>query len=97
MYNTPCKNDVLRKAAVFSCMSGLHISDILNLKWDDIRSYADGGLYLDFICVKRKRQTIVLISHEAYELILPKESDKVFKGLKRSMTTSTMKAWLKKA
>jgi integrase len=97
LYNTPCKYDVLRKAAVFSCMCGLRISDILNLKWENVRTYADGGLYLDFICVKTKRQTIVPISKEAYKLILPKKTEKVFEGLKRNMTFKEMSSWMEQA
>ena len=95
MFNTPCRIPVLRRAAVFSCMSGLRISDILNLKWENIRTYADGGLYLDFICVKTKRQTKVPISKEAYDLVQPETGTHVFEGLKKSMTYDTMSTWLK--
>ncbi len=48
LYNSECSVPVVRKAALFSCLSGLRISDILNLKWENIRTYADGGYYLDF-------------------------------------------------
>lgn len=59
-----CEIPVIRRAAIFSYLSNLRISDILNLKWKNIRNYADGTKYLDFICVKTKRQTIVPISTE---------------------------------
>lgn len=92
-----CEIPVIKRAAIFSCLSGLRISDILNLKWDNIRNYADGTKYLDFICVKTKRQTIVPISTEAYELLEPenKLSDSVFEGFTRQMSYNEMQDWLK--
>ncbi len=97
LYNSECSVPVIRKAALFSCLSGLRISDILNLKWDNIRTYADGGYYLDFKCVKTKRQTMVPIGDDAISLIMPKTNDKfIFEGLTRTMTYSIMHEWLKK-
>jgi integrase len=96
LYNTECSEPVVRKAALFSCLSGLRISDILNLKWDNVCSYADGGHYLDFECVKTKRQTKVPIGEDAYALIMPKSTDEyVFEGFNRSMTYGVMQQWLK--
>ena len=31
---TPCDIPVLKQASLFSCLTGLRISDILNLAWD---------------------------------------------------------------
>lgn len=75
LYNSECSVPVVRKAAIFSCLSGLRISDILNLKWENIQTYADGGHYLDFKCVKTQRQTQVPIGDDAYELIQPQTTE----------------------
>lgn len=45
-------------------------------------TYADGGHYLDFKCVKTQRQTQVPIGDDAYELIQPQTTDKyIFQDL----------------
>ncbi|WP_394335723.1 tyrosine-type recombinase/integrase [Flavobacterium cyanobacteriorum] len=41
---TECRYDVLKRAFLFSCLTGLRWSDIHNLKWKDVR--CDGGIYL---------------------------------------------------
>lgn len=33
---TPCDIPVLKAASLFACMTGLRISDILNLQWEDL-------------------------------------------------------------
>lgn len=95
LYSTTCDIPAMRKAVVFSCLSGLRLSDILNLKWENIRTYSNGEFYLDFICQKTKRQTIVPISKEAYELVLPKTDNNVFYGFKREMAYNELGEWLK--
>ena len=45
---SPCKSEVLRRAALFSVLTGLRISDIIRLKWDNIEPSADGGWMLHF-------------------------------------------------
>ena len=40
---TPCKHDVLKRAALFSCLTGLRISDILKLRWEEIERASDDG------------------------------------------------------
>ena len=33
---TPCKSDVLRSAGLFSCLTGLRLSDCIRLQWEYI-------------------------------------------------------------
>lgn len=94
MYATPCIVPQLRKASIFACLTGLRISDILQIKWDNIRTYADGGKYLEFICQKTKRKTVVPISQETFDLIQPKRGDLIFKGLKRQHTQKELREWI---
>jgi integrase len=43
LYNTPCREPVLKAASLFSCLAGLRFSDILALKWENFEMYPDGG------------------------------------------------------
>lgn len=36
LYATPCEKDVIRRAALFSCLTGLRRSDVLDLTWNNI-------------------------------------------------------------
>lgn len=96
---TPCKIDVLRRASLFSCLTGLRISDILNLQWQNIREVAGIGLCIVFKTKKTKSPATLPICQEAAELLgeHQEDGDKVFKDLRRSMTGKPLKAWLEAA
>lgn len=95
--NTPCDIPVLKNASLFSCLTGLRISDILNLTWDEIVLGADNGYCLRLRTEKTETETTLPISFEALELCGERGKGKVFKGLQRSMTQYPLKNWLKKA
>lgn len=95
--NTPCKEEIIRRASLFSCMTGLRRSDIRNLDWDNVSEYADGGLYLDFISEKTKKRNYVPISKETFNLIAPRGKGKVFPGLTKEMLNHPLKKWIKSA
>ena len=42
---SPCKIPVLKSASLFSCLTGLRISDILNLKWEHIQRAPEGDFH----------------------------------------------------
>ena len=65
LYRTPCEIDVLKKASIFACLTGMRRSDIINLTWDQINKYADGGKYVDFYTQKTKAHNVIPISDEA--------------------------------
>lgn len=39
---TPCRSDVVKRAFMFSCLTGLRLSDIRQLRWRDIFKEGDG-------------------------------------------------------
>ena len=91
---TPCRFDVLKRASLFSCLTGLRISDILNLDWASITPASDGGHWIRIKTIKTGTEATLPISEEALELCGEPGTGKVFKGLKRPMTQTPLKKWL---
>ena len=94
---TPCDIPVLKAASLFACLTGLRISDILNLQWEDFTIAPDQGYCLRIRTQKPQTEATLPISYEAYELCGTPGTGKVFKELKRSMINYPLKSWLKKA
>ena len=97
LYETPCEYDVLRRASIFSCLTGLRRSDIMALTWNNVQEYTDGGHYLDFISVKTQADNLIPISEEAYMLLGEKKDGLIFEGFKREMTNHPLKDWITSA
>jgi len=102
--NTPCSSPVLKKAFLFSCLTGLRKSDIKQLTWNKIQPYGDGSMYITLRMQKTKELVNNPISNEALELIgyndgdeNRKPTDKVFVGFNDSLTQAPLKNWLKEA
>jgi integrase len=65
---TPCDILVLKQASLFSCLTGLRISDILNIKWEDFEIAPDMGYCHRIRTQKTKTEAMLPISEEALEL-----------------------------
>lgn len=94
LYNTPCRIEVLKKASIFACLTGLRRSDIIALTWNHIKNYADGGKYVEFISQKTKERNIIALSDFTYSLIAPSGKGKIFVGFTTAMTQHPLKEWL---
>ena len=97
LYTTSSENELIKRAALFSCLTGLRFSDVQALQWKNVCAYADGGKYLDFISIKTEKQNIVPINKDVEKLMGTPGSGFVFKGLKYEMTQQPMKDWLANA
>ena len=97
LYNTECSEPVLKQAAIFSCLTGLRYSDVEAMTWEKVHSYADGGKYLDFKCVKTGKRCIVPVNDDVITLMGKQGKGTVFEGLNYTMTQTTLKRWLKEA
>ncbi|MCQ2300792.1 MAG: site-specific integrase [Bacteroidales bacterium] len=98
---TPCDHEVLKKAFLFACLTGLRKSDIRQLRWENIQPYGDGGMYVTLRMQKTKELVNNPISREALELAgYDKDSPKtglVFPGFKDKMTQTPLRNWIKAA
>jgi len=97
--STPCEKDVLKRAALFSALTGLRHSDIQKLRWKEI-SIEDGAVKLHFTQQKTKGVEYMPISQQAFQLCgeprLPEQL--VFEDLPDpSWISRPLKKWIESA
>jgi integrase len=97
LYDTPCREPVLKAASLFSCLTGLRFSDIIALKWENFETYPDGGHCIRLRTEKTDAEALNPISQEAYKICSEKSSGLVFKGFKKSMLQNILPKWLQAA
>jgi integrase len=86
LVKTPCNNALLKRAALFSALTGMAFKEIQNLTWNDI-SFTEGQGYL--ILTKRQktqRDNYLPISEQAFGLMGERgeQAAQVFEGLEYS-------------
>jgi len=89
--STPCNNNLMKRAALFSALTGLRFSDIQKMTWNELEFVDGQGYFLNFSQKKTKGVEVLPISEQAYSFTdgskKPKDmaqSEQVFKGLKYS-------------
>lgn len=92
-----CKSDVLRRAGLFSCLTGLRLSDCILLKWENIKKSSDGGWVLDITTKKTGTEAIIPISEEALALCGERGEGQVFRQLTSAVVAANLKDWIKDA
>ena len=92
-----CKSDVLRRAGLFSCLTGLRLSDCILLQWENIKKSGDGGWVLDITTKKTKTDAILPISDEALALCGERGEGQVFKKLTPNLVAAHLKDWIEAA
>lgn len=97
LYKTPCRFPVLKAAAIFSSLTGLRISDILQLEWSMIQDYPDGGKCVRIRTEKTETEATLPISEQALELCGEPGTGLVFKGLTRGIVNTHLKEWIASA
>ncbi|MEM1136397.1 MAG: site-specific integrase [Bacteroidota bacterium] len=86
LVKTPTKNELMKKAALFSALTGLRFSDIQKLTWGELEYVNRQGYFIKFKQKKTEGAEVLPISEQAYTLLgEPRQPhEKVFKGLKYS-------------
>ncbi|MCZ2101286.1 MAG: site-specific integrase [Chitinophagales bacterium] len=96
---TECRYDVLKRAFLFSCLTGIRWSDINNLVWNDVQKINDGWR-VHFRQQKTKGQQYLDINQQARDLMqeVGKPDERVFIGLKYSNYMNVaLQLWVMKA
>jgi len=91
LVKTPCYNELLKRMALFSALTGLRFSDIQKMTWKELEFVKGQGYILKFDQKKTKGVEDLPISEQAYSFTngaenpneMPQDK-KVFEGLKYS-------------
>lgn len=97
--NTPCDKPILKKAALFSALTGLRHSDIQKLRWSEIQEM-DGKYRLNFTQKKTKGVEYMPIPEFAYKLCGERQDPEllVFPGLPDpSWISRPLRRWIESA
>jgi integrase len=83
LVKTECNNPLLKRAAIFSALTGLRFSDIKNLVWGELEYIEGNGYFIQFKQQKTKGVEMMPISEQAFSLLGERKepTDKVFEGL----------------
>lgn len=91
LVKTDCNNPLLKRAALFSALTGLRFSDIQKMTWGELEYINGQGYFLNFNQKKTKGVEVLPISEQAYSFTEGAENPKempqdkaVFEGLKYS-------------
>lgn len=93
---TNCKDDLYKRAFLFSCLTGLRISDMIKLKWSEIKETEEIGYHIVYTQKKTQKNELLQINQQAMDLLGQRQEDerKVFEGLIYSDAKNRMlKIW----
>lgn len=93
-------DDVLKRASIFSALTGLRYSDIQKLIWSEIFYEENAGYKIKYTSKKTKEDDYLPISNDAFNLLGERKNpkDKVFAGLIYSAhKNKQIKSWVKSA
>ena len=83
LVKTECNNPLMKRAAIFSALTGLRFSDIKKLVWGEVEYIEGNGYFIQFKQQKTKGVEMMPISEQAYSLLGERKepNDQVFEGL----------------
>lgn len=94
--NTPCSSDVVKRASLFSVMTGLRFSDVETLEWPEVRGVL-GDYRIHFSQEKTRSAEYLPIPDQAYALLGEPGEGVVFKGLRYYDVDRILPMWIREA
>lgn len=94
---TECSNPVLKRAFLFSCLTGMSFADVLILHWTHITTDVNGDWQIVFHRKKTKGLQYHPISKEALSILgdIQKTDTRIFAGLRyHGWNNSILKQWV---
>lgn len=99
LIDVPCANEQVKNAFIFSCFTGLRLSDVRTLTWNKIHKMPDGKtLYVHVFMQKTQKPLNVPLSGEALKVLEEKENpdEPIFRLPTSDATISYhIKRWVK--
>ncbi len=91
---TDCTNNEVKKAFLFSCLTGLRFCDIISLKWQNIN-----GNVLKITQQKTSKPVTIILNTNAIEILgdIEKQNEFVFNLPSHTACSKGLKVWCKKA
>jgi integrase len=77
MAATGCENDLLKRAFLFSALTGLRWSDVKGLCWNKIRHAENGGWSLEYVQKKTKGAEILPLQEQAVTILGDKKDEQI--------------------
>lgn len=101
LIKTPCRNDLLKRAFIFCCLSGLRFSDVKQITWGDIVKDTAGDTLLRFKMQKVSRDNNIYLSDEALKWLPDRkkasDTDRIFPLTKNDSINNQLDRWCKNA
>jgi len=93
---TECGSEAVKRAFLFSCFTGLRLSDIEALTWDHIKD-SGKGLQVESKQIKTQKVVYVPLSSNAIAQLPKRRKGRVFDLPDRSSIGSAIRNWVKRA
>jgi integrase len=72
---TDCLSPIVKQAFLFSCYTGLRLSDVQNLTWQQLQNDNNGGLFINYVQKKTKKQEYLPIPQKAAGFLPNKKTE----------------------
>ena len=98
LVNTPCFYPNIKEGFLFSCFSGLRLSDVKNLTWGKLQKDNNGNTFINYVQKKTKKQEYLPISKSAVKYLPERgnatDDDSVFKFPSGGYVNLQLKQWM---
>lgn len=96
LIKTECSNDIVKRAFLFSCFTGIRFGDIITIRWEDLKT--NTITTLDFIQNKTNKPVSIPLNTTAIGLLGGIEKQGIiFKMPTSNGTNKVLKYWVKQA
>ena len=98
LFNTPANNEQVKKAFLFSCLTGARFVDVIKITWNNVKA-TERGLMLSFTQSKTGKDVAVELNEDAIKLLGERgeNKDNLFTLPSHTGVLKSLRTWAKKA